>query len=439
MYQVKSVNCARAVFTGILFFSFNADAVTLESTAGVDMRHTDNAILVSNNEVDELIVNTRVGAKIDAGSGPFQFNADTSLRYQHFTQDTYSDQQYFNLGALASWKMIKNRLDWNVEDFFSQQPIDSLDPATPDNIQDTNVLTFGLDIHFPISARQSITLLPEYQNFSYEIQNLDNQQNSLNASWSYQMFPTMNVELTGGVNSVDYVKETISDKTFKYVHFSVSRKLPRSVYSLKLGLTDAGRENSDSTRGLTGNVAWMLNLTGTSNLHVSISSEVTDSNRGLLNAARDPENADFSNQQISAEILRNSVARLTYNRADAKLKSSLWGELSEQDYDQALLDRDVQVVGAKFAYSVTPVVMVGIYTHYDHTVLTDISREIYLYSIGGNINYRLSRNLHSTIDLKRRNKDSTLDFEDFSEMSIFISLVYGYGKTTQDNNIGGGL
>lgn len=439
MYRIKSDKCASAVLAGIFFFSFNAETATIESTAIVDMRHTDNAKLVPDNEVNELVVSARVGAKIDSGSGPFQFNANTLLSYQHYTQDTFGDQQYFNLDATAGWEMIKNRLDWNMQDFFSQQFINSLDPSTPDNIQDTNVFTFGPNIYFPISARQSITLQPEYRNFSYEVQDIDNQQNSLNASWSYQMFPTLNVGLAGEVNSVDYDEESISDTTFRNIHLIVSRKLPRSVYSVKLGLTRADRESGGSVRGLTGAITWVLNLTGASNLYTSISSDVTDTNRNLLHVSRSPETGDFSNEQISTEILRNSVAKLTYRREDAKLKSSVWVEFDEQDYEQASLGREVQVAGLKFDYSVTPTVTAGVYGQYDHTKLTDTGREDYLYTVGSIINYRLSRKLHSKVDIKYRNKDSTLDISDFSEMSIFVSLVYGYGQAAHASNIGGGL
>jgi hypothetical protein len=434
VYRIRPDACASAVFAGLFFFSSIATAADVETGVGLGMEYSDNAALAADNEVQDLIVIAGVGAKIDAGSGPFRLNANTTLRYQHYTQDTFRDQQYFNLGATVGWEMLKGRVDWEAQDFFSQRSINAVNADTPDNIQDTNVFTFGPNIYIPISARQSITLQPEYRLFTYEVQNINNQQKALDASWNYKMFQTMKLGLVGGVNKVDYDEQTISDNKFSNFHLTVSGIQPRSNYHVKLGLTRVGREGSSSVRGLSGDVTWALNLTGSSNVRAHISSGLTDSNRDLLNASKNPENGDFSNQQISAEVLRNSITRLAYNRADATLKSSVWSELRRQDYEQTLLDRDVQVLGVQFDYSVTATVSTGVYLHYTRTELTDIDRKDNQYTVGGSINYSFSRKLNGTIDLRYREKDSDLDTEDFTETSMFVNFVYGYGRVARAIN-----
>ena len=132
MYRIRLNIYASTVFAGIILCNFSVSAAVVETTAGVGMEYTNNAALVSENEDDDLVVIVGVGAKIDADSGPFNFTADTSFRNEHYTQSTFSDEQYVSLDATAGWEMIKDRVDWTLQDFFSQQTINSFDPNTPD-------------------------------------------------------------------------------------------------------------------------------------------------------------------------------------------------------------------------------------------------------------------------------------------------------------------
>ena len=443
MYSIRHNYCTSAILVVSLFFSFTATALNLEPTVGIGMEHTNNAGFTADNEEDDLLAIAFVGARLEAGSGPSYLNATTSLRYQDYTQDTFDSETYFNLNATAGWEMFKDRLDWTVQDFFTQQSINSLDPNTPDNTQDTNVFTLGSNIYFPISVRQSVTLSPEYRKFTYSTQNIDNQNKALNARWNYQIYRTMNVGLSGGVSKVDYDEELITDITFTNIHLTLSGTRPRSVYSADLGVTHVDRENGDSTRGFTGNMSWLFNLTGFSNIRAYVSSDLTDSNNGLLSSSTDPDNGDFSNEQTSSEVFRSSIIRLTYQRNDTSLQSNVWIELRKQDYEQSLLggqsDRETQQIGMRFNYPVTATVSTGINTDYNRTKLTDDDRKDDRYKIGGNITYRLSRKLRAVADLNYQDRDSTNDIEDYSEMSVFFGIVYGYGETPRANRSGGAL
>jgi len=439
VYRIRPEDYVLAIFTGMFFFSPPATAVTIEPGVGIGVESTDNATLIANNEVRDLIAVANVAVKIDAGSGPFHAEAITSVRFQGYRQNTFSDQNYFNLNATAGWAMLKNRLDWQLQDFFSQQPINSLDPATPANTQNINVLTFGPNIRFSPSGRQSITLRPEYRKFSYEIQNLDNEHESLDVSWNYKMFRSMSMSLRAGVSKVDYEEPAISDNTLRNIHVVASGTRSRSNYSVDLGTTHVERATGSSERGLTGRASWEFNLTRYSDVRAVISSNLTDTSTGLLDAARNPESGDFANVQTATEILRNKVARLAYTRKDANLKSKVWGEIRNLDYGLSTLDRSTQAAGLRFGYPLTATVSTGLYVDANETKLTGVARKDSRYNIGANINHRWSRKLRSVIDIKYQNNNSNLNIQDYSELSLFVGLIYGYGQVTRVNRTGGAL
>ncbi len=415
-------------------------ALDIEPGVGVGLEYTDNAALTADDEDSDWIEVGYVGVKIEESSGPLQARATASLNYQNYTQNTFSDKYYFNLRAIAGWDMIKDRVDWQLQNYFTQRPVDSTEPDTPDNTQNTNVFTFGPTILFPLSGSQTLTLRPTYRNFYYEDLDADNQQYGLLVNWFYQMYRLTGVGLDGGVTRADYDDQRrFPNYTISNIHFVVSGKRARSEYSIRLGATNANRDRVDDQTGVTGNLTWLVTLAGQSQVRTYIASELTDSNNGLLNASVNPDNGDFSNEQISGDVLRNSIIRLEYQRQDATLNSRLWGELRDLDYQETLNDREVQAVGAELNYPVTALLSTGVYGRYNRTKLTDVSRTDKRYVVGGSISYQLSRKLHSVFDLQYRNRDSTQDDREYSEMSVFASLVYGYGRVTRPSRAGGGF
>jgi len=426
------------LLAGLLVGSPVVTALEIEPGVGVGLLHTDNARLSEDDEQDDLIVVGYVGARIDENSGPLRLSAEASLIYTDYTKDTYSDQNYPGLRLTGGYEQIRDRLDWEVQNYFTQTLADTDDGANPDNIRNTNVFTFGPSIRFPISGRQTITVNPQYKNFYYEDIGFNdqdnNQQYALSANWFYGMYPTMGVSLNGGVTEVVYDSGGGDrDYTRSSAQAGISGTRARSVYSLNLGGTNISRDKSGSTSGFSGNLSWSYNLTGHSNARVYLSSDITDTGNLLLDSQTNPDDGDFSNVQSSNEVLRNSILRLTYRREDATLNTELWGEFRELDYqgggDQSdEEDRDVWLVGAKLDYRVTAALSTGIYGSYTRTKET--GREDKRYSITGTVGYQLTRKLRTNLDLSYQDQDGGLGSE-YSEFSTFVRLVYGFANVTR--------
>lgn len=426
-----------SVCLGLLLCNFKLLALEFEPGIGVGLEYTDNAKLSADNQLDDLIAVGYIGAILREDDGPVQADITASLNHHRYTKDTFKDLRYFNLAATAGWEMIKNRFDWLLRNIYSQRPINSADPNTPDNIQDSNAFTFGANIGYPISARQKFTLLPEYRNFYYEIQNTDNQQFSLAASWNYDIDDLSSAGWNATVRTVVYDEPVINDVRFGNISFTFSNIRARSNISTRLGSTYVQRENGQSTVEFTGNLNWLVNLTNRSRVRSFISSDLTDSSNGALNAALDPETGDPNNVQITTDVIRNQVISLGYLRQDGTLNSSLTGQLRNLNYSESPNDRRIWSVNAEFGYPVTALLSSGFYGRYSNTDFLDRGRIDNNLTIGGGIRYRLSRKLTSRFDIKYRNKDSALDSANFTEWSVYASLTYGFGGPMRPTRSGG--
>jgi hypothetical protein len=411
----------------------------LEPGVGAGLEYTDNAALTPNNEDDDLIAIGYVGARLEEYTGPLDVSATTSLSYNHYTQNTFNNQHYFRLGADANWQMIRDRFEWALQDYYTQRSVNSLDADTPDNTQDTNVFTFGPNIYLPLSGRHRLTVRPSYRNFYYEESDTDNQQYALQTTWIYRMYRTLNVGLGGGVTRVEYDDERRNPNyTSSNIHLELSGRRVRSEYNINLGATHIDREKTDNVEGFTGNLTWRVDLTGRSGVTAYVGSALRDTSVGLLNSEVRPEEGDFSNEQISGDVLRDSTIRVTYARKGATLNTDIWGELRELDYKESDQDRDIQSVGVDLDHRVSALVTSGIYANYSRVKETDVDRTDKRYRVGGRLSYRLARKLRTVLDIGYRKKDSTLETAEYTELSGLVSLVYGFGEVPRPSRGGGG-
>lgn len=438
MRRYRLNRCKATVCAVLLLCNFKLAALEFEPGVGAGMEYTTNAALTADNELDDLIVVGYVGARlVEEGEGSVNADITASLNHHRYTKDTYEDQRYFNLGAAANWEMIRDRFDWLLRNYYTQRPINSADPNTPDNIQNSNVFTFGANMIFPVSARQTFTLLPEYRNFYYEIQATDNQQYSLVASWAYELNSLTSVGVNGSVRRVDYKEPLITDVNFGSIFFNISSVRARSNISTNLGTTFVRRDNGQSTEEFAGNLNWLVNLTSRSMIRTYIATDLTDSSLGALNVTLDPEVGDPNDIQVTTDVIRSQVASLSYLRQDGTLDSSLSGEFRNLNYSESPNDRRIVTVGAVFNYPITALSSSGFYARYTNTDYIDLDRIDNNYRIGGNIRHQLSRNLNSSVDLSYRNRDSSELSQNISEWSVYISLVYGFGQPLRPTRSGG--
>jgi len=413
----------------LLALSPLASALEFEPFVGAGVRFTDNAKLTENNEDSDQILTGSVGANITENNGPVRANANTSLSYENYLDNTYGDKYWFNLGATAGWEMIRDRVDWGVRDYFTQRQINNLDSDTPSNTQNTNAFSFGPNITLPISARQTITVQPLFSDFYYEDSNTDNQQYGVTANWLYRLRQDMKAGINGGATTVRYDN---SDKNPDYSIYNlrgvVSGTRPRSEYRMEVGGTNISRDNADDQNGFSANLDWLYNITGHSSVRAYAATDLTDSSQQLLNSQIDPGTGDYSNVQTSGDVLRNKIFRMGYIRKDSTLNSNIWTEFRNLDYKESPDDRKVKEIGARLDYQVTAVVSTGIYGKYNNTKQTDINRDDKRYETGVTASYRLSRKLSTRLNLQYRKKDSSSNNDGYTEYSAFLGLVYGLGS-----------
>ena len=416
----------------LLGVSAALSAAIFEPGAGLGWQYSDNVALTPDDkEADWGAVGYLGGSLIEEG-GPLTYNAGGTLTYQRYANDSFDDQTYFNLNARLRWEQVENRLNWLVDDFFTQTPINSLGRDVPTNIQNSNVFSFGPDIAFPFSSGHRFRINPIYRNYSYEDSDADNQQYGLDAGWSYPLYPTLRVGINGGLTDVNYKQDDVnSDYTRSQLRAVVSGSRPHSEYSFNLGTSRVSRDKGSDQTGFGGGLTWLYRFTGRSSVRAYAATDLTDSSQTFFDSEVNPDDGNADNVQVSGDTFRNNVFTLVYTRDDDTFDTRIWGELRNLNYDEAPNDRNVQELGADLDYSVNAYLTTGLFGSYVRYKETDINRTDKRYILGGRVRYNFSRKLAANVSVQYRKRDSTEAIDNYDEFSALVGVVYGFvGRTT---------
>jgi hypothetical protein len=429
------------VFFCLFLSSKLSFALEFHPGVGVAAQSTDNAALTPDDEISDIITIGYVGANLAENEGSLVYDTTASLRRESYMNDTFDDRRYFNLLANANWEMIRDRFDWYLTDEFATTPVRTTSAETPDNRQDSNAFILGANIKHAITGLQTFSLVPQYSQYYYEISRTNNRQYSLAANWNYQVFRLTNVGLNFSTRKIKYDDRSFADTTFTYFNFIVSGQRVHSNYTINLGATHVKRDaaegptvtvESTKSTGFTGSVNWQAELSSRSTMEALVLSEITDTSSVSQSAS--PGNPD--DVQLSTDVIRNSITRLTYVRNDAALHTRIWGEYRKLKYSTSPLDRVVRTFGSQLDFPVTQLVSSGVYINFDNTELLDTFRNDKRLRVGANIKASFSSNLNSTFDVQFRTKESTDSQQNYDEFSFFVSLNYGFGDTSRQSLTG---
>lgn len=416
-------------FVGISLFLYSqlVAAILFEPGVGVGLQYTDNARLSNENKVDDIITSGYIGARLSESEGSLIYDAAASFTNTGYTQDTFPDRRYFNLRGSLNWEMVKERLDWFLSNSFSQRTINSLDPNTPDNLQDTNVFNTGLNMVLYSSARQGLTFVPQFSQFYYENQNTNNKQYSLAANWNYQAFRLTGIGLNMSTRYIDYFEQELVNVRFTNAAFVISGTRKRYDFALNAGATNVKRDTGEDDTGFSGSANFVATLSSRSSFSALASSRLTDtsttaaSNAGIIPGSE-------NNIQITTDVIRDSNASVSYMREDYLLRSSLTARYQKVEYSDNPLDRVIRSVGGQINYPMTRLLIGGLYINYNQIDQLDTGRIDERIRVGGNLIHSFSRKLRGTLNLAYRTNNSTTLSSNYDEYSLFASLVYGFGS-----------
>ncbi len=141
--------------SGVLFalaFPIAASAAHIDYDVGVGIEHNDNINLSENDPISEDILIPSLGFAASEMGSTFQGYATGAIQYRDYLGGTYSDEFRGDIAGKLNWTVAPERLDFTVQDRLAVEPISTLVPDAPNNLQQTNVFALGPIFNFRFAS-----------------------------------------------------------------------------------------------------------------------------------------------------------------------------------------------------------------------------------------------------------------------------------------------
>ncbi|MGA9421163.1 MAG: hypothetical protein WBW61_02310 [Rhodanobacteraceae bacterium] len=135
-----------------MLFPGAAFSVQLDYQVGIGVEHNDDVNLNETDPVGSSILIPSFGFTLNQQGSTIQASANGLFEYRDYLGGAFADEFRNRLAGQFNWTVLPQRLDLTVEDYLAEQPIDTLQPNTPTNLQQTNVFAVGPTLTFRLGS-----------------------------------------------------------------------------------------------------------------------------------------------------------------------------------------------------------------------------------------------------------------------------------------------
>ncbi|WP_461574818.1 porin family protein [Sulfuricaulis sp.] len=401
---------------------------------GYGLDYTDNAFLTPDNRRDEWVNSARAGFSLIQSSSSLDATILSSVEHRQFKNNTYPDDTLFNLNLLSKWNILPQRLSWTVEDFYTQTPINTFQPNTPNNQQNTNIVSTGPDISLRVNPVNTLEFGARYTRNTYQSTNIDNTGTSGSAKWAYQSSPDTQLSLNLDASSVKYdtqVGGASFDFTRKDGFAELSSKFARNIFVIDAGATRIIRKNGVDVTGGLGRFSWKRQISSTSNFALYASSQLSDASQQALSqgqaASQGGLQPSFSIPVVSGDVFREKSAELVYDYQRAYGDNTFRLFRQKDDFKVSPADEDRRGGSFEIGYDFSGALTTSIFGSFVH-VENFATRPSLIYwdtTVGARLVNRLTSRLTLGLDLSENRREGSPGFTGYyTEHRGLLTLTY---------------
>lgn len=172
---------------------------------GLGARHSDNIRLTEFDETSDTVVGPVLRLEASHETSRVQFAARGGAQYQHYLNDTFDDEIRGTFSGRLNWEILPDRLDFVVQDYLTRQPVNELEPRTPANEQQANILVLGPSLHARFSPRTRGQLdLRFTDSYAEQDEGFNGNRYDATARLVHRMRPTRTVSLNLHAGRTDF-------------------------------------------------------------------------------------------------------------------------------------------------------------------------------------------------------------------------------------------
>jgi len=320
------------------------------------LERSDNVRRVSDGEESDTLASLGLGINYGYAGPRLSAVALGDLSYVEYLDNTYSGRLAGNFDGQAIWGKNTDLLQWQLEDVFGQTRTDALASATPDNLQNVNVISTGPTINLRF-GQTFVALDGRYADQSYESGDLDSRRLTGAASVGRSLSEKSSLSLNAQVERLKY-DDSVGNADYDTRQYFVRYRseLGRNNISSDLGYTEVEIDGSKPSGGALARVDIDRRISASSSVFIggrmqfSSSADALRMDRGSTGSRPDSE-APLA----ASDPFRQREVIGGWRTERSRTSLTLSASRSEERYEKSTqLDRDVTQLQVELGRHIAP-------------------------------------------------------------------------------------
>jgi hypothetical protein len=452
MNMPASITLARAVALALVVVPGAALASQFDYSLYAGVEHSNNITLATNNPISQNEFIPGLDFTYSQLGSVFQVNAFGTLEYHDFLGNKFDNQTQTQLAGQANWTVLPGRLDFGVEDYAGVQPVDSLASDSPDNEQQTNVLTIGPTLHLQFGqATRGQVELRYINSYASKVDDF----NSSRGVAAFRLFrdisPTDQVSLNAETQHVDFDNATAAgpnyDRNELFARYTT--KLAKFDADVSVGWSQLSFSHQGSTSKPLIRVTLGWEPTARSTFSLSGDYQYADAAQDLsqpmgpatINASGvgidngegiSPQNAFNTGSGIStgsvvidSQVYLERLAQAIYTFRSERLTLTVTPLYSKLSYlNDPTFNQTGRGASISLEYRLQPTLTLSVFGSGDRLTYETLDRVDKTYRFGVDLSRRFSSHWSAHVSFARQLRNSDAVAQSYKENEIFFGVVY---------------
>ncbi len=427
-----------AVGFGLVLSMQSVGAVQLDYSIDLGIEHSDNINLSADDPVSQNVLIPGIDFSFNQVGSTVQARAAGRIEYRDYLQGAFGNEFRGQLSGLFNWVIAPQRLAFSVEDYASEQPVNTLSRNTPTNLQQTNVFAAGPTLSFRLGETvRGQAELRYIDSAASKTKEFNSQRGFAALRALKDLNPTDQISGNLEIEHVAFDQGTASDQIATGANYDSYKLFGRYVSKLAHFNIDAALGWSDFTfaRGLPdqsgvlarANVDWQASARSTFGL--GLARQFGDATQDLVvdptQIGSNISSITNGNNQITPQVfLENRVdASYAFNGQRVSLRVAPY--YRRQSYDNEP-DRNETAHGgsASIDYLLGPNWTLGFAAGEETSRYTSIDRRDEILSYGPYVTQQISQHWSWRLNVTHDQRTSTAADQGYNENLVFFVLSY---------------
>lgn len=418
-----------------------ACAVQLDYRIDLGFEHNDNVNLSENDPASENILEPQLAFGLTQEGATVQATANGAIQYRDYLGGEFSDEVRGQLAGHLNWTVLPQRLNFTVEDSLSVQPVNPLQPNTPNNQQQTNVFAVGPTLDFRVGDTMRGEADLRYIN-SYA--DKTDQFNSQRAGGALRLIKDLDPTSTISANVDDeHIKFDNAIGGPDYSRYSAFARYTQTWTKIDLvadlgyswlNYSGGGFADRDDPLGRA-TLNWHPSERSTFTLDFAY--QFSDAAAGLISTAQaqvpatatPPTSIAVGDATTTSQAYLERRLGLGYRWVGERLTFNVDPYYRKLQYSDGTLittglDETGKGVTGGLTYLLRPLLSIGLIATGENLRYDAIAREDKTWSLSAILSQQWTRNWGGRLELTHYKRDSNVADQSFDQNIIYVALVY---------------